>query len=158
MKKLIVTGIIAGLMAISTSAFAATRAEIVAAAKAEVPAQAFMFGYQADGAAKIKLNFQDPATLLIYELEVDKESGKVMEMEVKGASNAKSLKVVKTQAEIEKIVLEEYPDAKNLVVKLEQEGDKYEYEAEFNTAKFSKVEMEFNPTTGAIVKREMKFR
>lgn len=158
MKKLLVAGVMAGLLAMSTSAFAATRAEIMDAAKAEAPAKSIMFGYKEDGPNKIECLLQDPATLLEYTIEVDKASGKVIEVEIKGATTAKSRTLVKTQAEIEKIVLEAYPDAQNLVVKLDKDDTMYEYEAKFTTPKYASVEMEINPTTGAIAKQELKLK
>lgn len=158
MKKLLVTGLLAGLLAISASAFAATPTEIMNAAKAEAPANSIVFVYKEDGKDKVECSLQDPATLLEYTMEIDKTTAKVLEVKIKGATTAKSRALVKTQEEIEKLVLEAYPDAQNLVIKLEKDEDMYQYEAQLATPKYASVELEINPTTGAFAKREMKLK
>lgn len=158
MKKLFVTGLVAGLMAISTMAFAATRTEIMMAASNVVPVSADMYSMKEDDAVKTELKYRDTRNNKLYEVEVDKATAKVLELEVQDIKIVKSNKVVKTQAEIEKIVLAEYPDAQNLMIKLDQDGKAYEYDAKFNTAKCYEVELDLNAATGAIVKRDLKFR
>ena len=135
MKKLFVTGLVAGLMAISTMAFAATRVEIMTAANNVVPVSAEMYSMKEDDAVKTELKYRDTRNNKLYEVEVDKATAKVLEIEVKDIKIVKSNKVIKTQADIEKIILAEYPDAQNLMIKLDQDGKNYEYEAKFNTAK-----------------------
>lgn len=160
MKKLLITSLLAGLLAMSTSAFAATRAEVIAAAKSEIPAGVFMYDYKEDASQKYvtEIKFRDPKTLLDYEVEVDRTIAKVLEVEIKGSNDAKSTTLVKTHDDIEKIILAEYPDAQKLVIKLEQDRNRYEYEATFTTPKYFEVELELNPVTGAIAKRELKYR
>lgn len=158
MKKLFITGLVAGLMAISTMAFAATRVEIMTAANNVVPVSAEMYSMKEDDAVKTELKYRDTRNNKLYEVEVDKATAKVLEIEVQDIKIVKSNKVIKTQADIEKIVLAEYPDAQNLMIKLDQDGKNYEYEAKFNTAKCYEVDLDINTATGAIVKRDLKFR
>lgn len=158
MKKLLVTGLVAGLMAISTMAFAANRVDIMMAANNVVPVSADMYSINEDDAVKTELKYRDTRNNKLYEVEVDKATAKVLELEVQDIKIVKSNKVVKTQAEIEKIILAEYPDAKNIYIKLDQDGKKYEYDAKFNTEKCYEVDLDINTATGAIVKRDLKFR
>lgn len=158
MKKLFATGLIAGLMAISSIAMAATPNEIINAAKAEVPAAAGMYVYKDDGPNKLELRFRDTENFLDYEVKVDKATCAVLEVEITGSNSAKSTTVRKSLQDIEQIVLAAYPDASNLVVELDKDGNQYEYEAKFETAKYRKVELELNPATGAITKHELKLR
>jgi hypothetical protein len=50
----------------------------------------------------------------------------------------------------------EYPDARNIVVTMDKEGNNSYYEAEFTTLKF-KGELKFNPATGVIFERELDY-
>lgn len=158
MKKFLLTGLVVGLMTMSSMAFAATRVEIMSAANEAVPHSADMYSINEDDAVKTELKYRDTRNNLLYEVEVDKATAKVLEVEIQAAKILKSNKVIKTQADIQQIVLAEYPDAQNLVIKLEQKGKFYEYEAKFNTAKCYEVELDINTATGAIFKRDLKFR
>ena len=158
MKKLFVTGLVTSLMAISTMAFAATRSEIITAANNAVPVSAEMYSMEEDDAVKTELKYRDTKNNKLYEVEIDKATAKVLEIEVQDIMIIKSNEVIKTQADVEKIVLAEYPDAQNLMIKLDQDGKNYEYEVAFNTAECYEVELEINTATGAIVKRDLKFR
>ncbi len=59
-------------------------------------------------------------------------------------------------ADIERFVMAEYPDARNIVVTMDKEGNNSYYEAEFTTLKF-KGELKFNPATGVIFERELDY-
>lgn len=151
------------ILAIGTMAFAApntaryTRGQAaIDAARAEVPVTCNLLGYtEEEGESKI--TFQDTTTLEYYYVDVITAIGKVKEIEVKGATFVKGSTVInKTPADIEALVKESYPDARNIVVELEKEGNNSYYEAKFVTDKF-KAELDFNPATGVIIEREFEF-
>ena len=82
---------------------------------------------------------------------------KIKEIEVKGATFVKGSTIInKTPADIERFVMAEYPDARNIVVTMDKEGNNSYYEAEFTTLKF-KGELKFNPATGVIFERELDY-
>ena len=64
--------------------------------------------------------------------------------------------MVKTPEDIRQIVLEAYPDARNIVIKTEIEGYNVLYVVEFISARY-KVEADMNPVTGAFAKRELEY-
>lgn len=145
-------------MAFATAAFAAVPSkDYVAAARAEVPAAAVMYGYKEDAKdGDIEIKFRDNDTFLTYEVKLDMATKKVLEVEIKGSNSADSTTVVKTEADIKQIILDAYPDAQNILVKLDRDGNKAHYDADFTTAKYL-VEAKLNPVTGAFVKRELKY-
>lgn len=157
MKKALITVFTACLLSVGTAVFAATYKEIKASAKAEVPSGCIMISYD-ESKPKVEIRFKDTRTLLSYELEVNKDTAKVEEMEILGANIAGSTNIVKSSDDIKKTILETYPDAKDLDVGLVKDGNNYKYVAKFNTGKYSEVEAEFNPVTGVFAKREIKFR
>ena len=81
---------------------------------------------------------------------------KLSTVKLPGANSADSTMIVKTVEDIKQIVLEAYPDARDIIVVLDRDGAKAHYEADFTTAKY-KVEADLNPVTGAFVKRELKY-
>ena len=158
-KKLTVLLSMLAAMAFAAVAMAAPAKsqEIIAAARAEVPAAAVMYGYKEDAKdGDAELNFRDNDAFLEYEVKVDLATKKVLEVEIKGSNSADSTMVTKTEADIKQIILEAYPDAQNILVKLDRDGNKAHYEANFTTAKYH-VEAELNPVTGAFAKRELKY-
>ena len=102
------------------------------------------------------LNFRDNDNYLEYEVEVVLATTKVKEVEIKGSNIAGSTMMVKTPEDIRQIVLEAYPDAKNIVIKTEKEGNNVHYDVEFITARY-KVDADMNPVTGAFAKRELEY-
>lgn len=145
-------------MAFATAAFAAVPSkDYVAAARAEIPAAAVMYGYKEDVKdGDVEIKFRDNDAFLTYEVKVDMATKKVLEVEIKGSNSADSTTVVKTEADIRNIILEAYPDAQNILIKLDRDGNKAHYEAHFATAKYL-VEADLNPVTGAFVDRELKY-
>lgn len=145
-------------LAFATAAFAAVPSkEYVAAAREEVPAAAVMYGYKEDVKdGDVEIKFRDNDAFLEYEVKLDLATKKVLEVEIKGANSADSTMIVKTVEDIKQIVLEAYPDARDIIVVLDRDGAKAHYEADFITAKY-KVEADLNPVTGAFVKRELKY-
>ncbi len=159
LKKLTVLLSMLAVMAFAAVAMAAPvkSQEIIAAARAEVPPAAVMYGYKEDVKdGDAELNFRDNDAFLEYEVKVDLATKKVLEVEIKGSNSADSTMVVKTEADIKQIILEAYPDAKNILITLDRDGNKAHYEAKFTTAKYY-VEAELNPVTGAFAERELKY-
>ncbi len=160
MKKFILLVTALAIMAVSAVAMAApaknSQQSVIAAARAEVPAAAVMYGYKEDG-DKTVLNFRDNDNYLEYEVEVITATAKVKEVEIKGSNIAGSTTIAKTAEDIKTIILEAYPDAQNIVIETEKEGNNTYYEAKFTTPKYKKVEAKLNPVTGAFAERELEF-
>ena len=159
MKKMFLGMLTAGLvMSCSLSALAAiSTREAIDIARREVPATAENYGVKLDNGV-YEVKFRDNSRYTKYEIELNQDTGKVLEMEIKGSNSVKSTLLQKTEAEIRDIVLAEYPDAQNLFIKVDRDNQYYEYEAEFNTAKYWKVELDISPVTGVIGKRDLKYR
>lgn len=160
-KKFVVLAAMLAMMAFAAVAMAAPSnlrsQEIIAAARTEVPAAAVMYGYKEDVKdGDAELNFRDNDNFLDYEVKVDLATKKVLEVEIKGSNSADSTTIVKTEAEIKQLILEAYPDAQNILVRLDRDGNRAHYDADFTTAKY-KVEAKMNPVTGAFAKRELKY-
>lgn len=156
-KKLLVLLSMLAALAMSAVAFAAPvkshQQMVIDAARAEVPAAAVFYGYKEEDGEAV-LNFRDNDNYLEYEVEVVLATTKVKEVEIKGSNIAGSTMMVKTPEDIRQIVLEAYPDARNIVIKTEKEG--IHYDVEFITARY-KVEADMNPVTGAFAKRELEY-
>lgn len=156
LKKLFAATAVLGVMLFSTSAFAAVRGtSAVEAAKSKLPDSIVVMGYD-EGQDTAIVNFRDPESLLDYEVEVSLETGKVLKMEIDGASIHGSTVITKSFADIEQIILEEYPDANEILITTEQDGNNTYYEAEFVTDEFA-AEVKINPVTGAFSEREYVF-
>ena len=159
-KKLLVLLSMLAALAMSAVAFAAPAKShqqmVIDAARAEVPAAAAVFyGYKEEDGEAV-LNFRDNDNYLEYEVEVVLATTKVKEVEIKGSNIAGSTMMVKTPEDIRQIVLEAYPDARNIVIETEKEGNNVHYDVEFITARY-KVEADMNPVTGAFAKRELEY-
>ena len=128
-----------------------------AVARAEVPPDAVYRGLK-DDKDMVKFVFFDNNTLRSYEAVVLKSANTVQEVQIGGSNNPGSATVTKTPQSIEAIVLQEYPDAKNIEITLKKEGNLSHYEAVFATAKFSKAEVKLNPVTGAIGSQKLQYK
>lgn len=129
----------------------------VAAARAEVPPDAVFMGLK-DDKDTVMFEFFDNNTLRSYEAVVLKSVNMVQEVQIGGSSNPGSATVTKTSQDIEAIVLQAYPDAKNIEIALKKEGNLNHYEAAFATAKFTKAEVKLNPVTGAIGSQKLQYK
>lgn len=127
------------------------------AAKAEVPPEALFQGI-IDKEDTVTFSFYDNDTLRSYEAEVLKSVSKVKEVRIGGSSMPGSTTVTKTPADIEGIVLREYPDARNMKIALTKEGHLSYYEAVFETAKFSTADIKFDPVTGAFGNGTLQYK
>ena len=102
------------------------------------------------------MNFRDPESLLDYAVEVSLETGKVLKMDVEGASIHGSTIITKSFEDIEAIILSEYPDAQEILITTGQDGNNTYYDAVFVTPEFA-AEVKMNPVTGAFSEREYVF-
>ena len=116
-KKLLVLLSMLAALAMSAVAFAAPAKShqqmVIDAARAEVPAAAVFYGYKEEDGEAV-LNFRDNDNYLEYEVEVVLATTKVKEVEIKGSNIAGITMMVKTPEDIRQIVLEAYPDARNI--------------------------------------------
>ena len=155
LKKALLTTLVLGMTAMASVAFAAVNST-QAIEIAKTSAGASVFSYE-DELHKYEIKLQDPATMTRYEVEVDKISGKVLEVTVKVAAQESSAKVVKSAADIKAIVLAEYPDARIIGIRLDKEDYGHKYEVKFANAKYRIAELDINPETGVIVERDLKY-
>lgn len=155
MKKLLLGLLTGALVAVTAAAFAATREDYIATAKAEVPATCVMTGYEKDDDNDVQVYFRDKATAKRYKVEVDVITGQVEEVEIK-AGKVEARKVVKTREEVAALVKAAYPDAQNLMIELDQDDDGAHYEVKFVTAKYF-AEVDVHPVTGAFGDTELKY-
>ena len=149
-KKLLVLLSMLAALAMSAVAFAAP-----AKSHQQMVIAAVFYGYKEEDGEAV-LNFRDNDNYLEYEVEVVLATTKVKEVEIKGSNIAGSTMMVKTPEDIRQIVLEAYPDARNIVIKTEKEGNNVHYDVEFVTARY-KVDADMNPVTGAFAKRELEY-
>ena len=156
LKKLLSATAMMGIMLFSTSAFAEMKAtEAIDAAKTKLPETIVVMGYD-EGQDTAIVNFRDPESLLDYAVEVSLETGKVLKMDVEGASIHGSTIMTKSVEDIMAIILTEYPDAQEIFVTTGQDGNNTYYDAVFVTPEFA-AEVKMNPVTGAFSEREYVF-
>ena len=156
LKKVFAVTAMLGVMLFSTSAFAAVRGtDAVEAAKTKLPESIVVLGYD-EGQDTAIVNFRDPDNLLDYAVEVSMETGKVLRVHMEGASIHGSTIMTKSFEDIEAIILEEYPDAQEIIITTGQDGNNTYYEAVFVTDEFA-AEAKLNPVTGAFSEREYVF-
>ena len=156
LKKLLSATAMMGVMVFSTSAFAEMKAtEAIDAAKTKLPETIVVMGYD-EGQDTAIVNFRDPESLLDYAVEVSLETGKVLKMDVEGASIHGSTIMTKSVEDIVAIILTEYPDAQEIFVTTGQDGNNTYYDAVFVTPEFA-AEVKMNPVTGAFSEREYVF-
>ncbi len=156
LKKVFAATAMLGVMLFSTSAFAAVRGtDAVEAAKTKLPESIVVLGYD-EGQDTAIVNFRDPDNLLDYAVEVSMETGKVLRVHMEGASIHGSTIMTKSFEDIEAIILEEYPDAQEIIITTGQDGNNTYYEAVFVTDEFA-AEAKLNPVTGAFSEREYVF-
>lgn len=156
-KKALFTTMVLGMTTVASVAMAAVnQTEAVNIAKAETSQNAAVFGYE-EKFNKFEIKLQDGATMTRYEVEVDKFTGRIMELEIKHPGLAVSSKVAKSYEDIKAIVLAEYPDANIIKLELDREDYGHKYEVKFSNAKYRKAELDINPETGAIVERDLKY-
>ena len=156
LKKLFATTAMMGVMLFSTSTFAEMKAsDAIESAKTKVPETIVVMGYD-EGQDTAIVNFRDPESLLDYAVEVSLETGKVLKMDIEGASIHGSTIMTKSVEDIMAIILTEYPEAQEIFVTTGQDGNNTYYDAVFVTPEFA-AEVKMNPVTGAFSEREYVF-
>ena len=171
LKKKVVSIASAGVIALSFAGaavpvFAATTATIsskqaaIDSAAKVVPAEAVLTSAKTDD-DKFDLEYLVPDTLQRYEIEVDRATSKVKEVEIKSSNFPGSVTVSKTAEDVKAAILEAYPDAKNIVVTLKDDSssgtDFKVYEAKFETPAFT-GEAKLNPATALIGEQELEYK
>ena len=159
LKKYLVGAIALATLSFASSALAAVNAEqALQIARKEVPAESVVFGLKEDG-PKFVVNFRDNALFRDYDVDVAVADGKVLALEIKGSNFVGSTMCTKTEADVKNAILAAYPDAKDIAVSFNQQGENNKvYTATFNTAKFSSVDVEVSPVTCALGKCKMIYR
>ncbi len=157
LKKALLTTLVLGVTAMASVAFAAvSSSQAVEIAKAETSPNASVFSYE-DEFHKYEIKLQDPATMTRYEVDVDKLTGRVLEVGIKHPVQDSSPRVVKSAEEIRAVVLAEYPDANIMSIYLDREDYGQKYEVKFSSAKYRLAELDVNPETGVIAERDLKY-
>jgi hypothetical protein len=165
LKKVLMSLVAVGMMALTATAFAATKTvakqdgihsllsaknKAIATAKLEVPANSNYFGTK-NKAANYVVKFQDPATLDYYDVTVEKATDKVKHVTISGSNFPGSVTAK---------ILESYPAATNIVVTLEDDPNGQNlkiYKATFTTPKFDGV-AQLNPATCLYGHRELSYK
>ena len=156
LKNLLITSAMLGTILFSTSAFAGmTASGAIVAAKSDLPDNIIVMGYE-EGQDTAIVNFRNPDDLMDYAVEVSLETGKVLKMDIEGASIHGSTIMTKSLEDIEAIILSEYPDAQEIFITTGQDGNNTYYETVFVTPEFA-AEAKMNPVTGAFSEREYVF-
>ena len=93
----------------------AAKQTAVTNAQKVVPAAAKLVSAKTDD-NKFELEFLDPDTLERYEVEVDRATQKVKEVEVKSSNYPGSVTVSKTEEDVKEAIKARYADARNIVV------------------------------------------
>ena len=170
LRKVLMTIVAMGTMAIAATSFAATKTtgvkavlsaknKAIATAKLEVPTGSNYFGTSNDTNA-FMVKFQDPTTLDYYDVTVNKATGKTTHVSISGSNFPGSVTINKTEADVKAKIMETYPDATNVVVALEDDPNGKNlkiYKATFATAKFNGV-AQLNPATCLYGHRELSFK
>ena len=102
-----------------------------------------------------ELTYYDSAEKMLYEVEVDRKTGKVKEMKVRAEGILGSDTVVLGEEEVRQAVKAVYPDAEVQSVVLTSSSPR-KYVAEFKAADYS-GRMLINPETGAVMEKKIKF-
>ena len=161
MKKYAVTAAVAavlsGTFAGTVPAFAAGVSTTIAAKQTAVTnAQKVV-----PAAAKLVSAKTDPDTLERYEVEVDRATQKVKEVEVKSSNYPGSVTVSKTEEDVKEAIKARYADARNIVVTKktdDKDGTPFVvYKATFETDAFT-GEALLNPATCYIGYQELTYK
>ncbi len=158
-----ITGTAAGMAVPAYAAVSETisdkQAAIDSAAKV-VPSNGKLVGAKTDE-ADFDLDYLDPATLEHYEVEVDRATKKVKEVEIKSSNYPGSVTVNKTADDVKAAISSRYPDARNITVTTvndSKEGTPFViYKAAFETDAFT-GEALLNPATCYIGYQKLEYK
>ena len=102
------------------------------------------------------VKFYDNKTNTAYEIEVLRNGGKVREFKMEAQTALGSHKIVLSVNDVQNLVRKEFPNAVFTKVELDRGDGLYEYEADFYTPEV-RGEMKFNPETGTVIEKEIKY-
>ena len=162
MKKMtaLVTAALA-TMAFSATAFAAINAdEARAIAAKEVPASSTHIMTKAEMhklTPYFEVKFYDNATNTEYEIDVLQSNGAIKEYSMDAKTMMGSSKIVLSSADVQNLILKEYPQAVFSKIELDRDNGLYEYEVKF-TAPGVRGEYTINPETGVVFEKELKYQ
>lgn len=144
---------------ISVPAFAAevTAMEAHEIASKAVPASAEYIVTENDSDDKdYDVKFYDSKNNIAYEVEVQRLTGRIKEVNMEAKAAYGSNNVVLSAADAQEVVLREYPDAKFHKVKLEMDDGLYEYKLKFTTGEL-RGEVKLNPETGKVLEKDLNY-
>lgn len=162
MKKM-TTAIVTGLatLAISATAFAAVSAdEAKAIAAKEVPASSTHIMTKVEMhklTPYFEVKFYDNATSTEYEIDVLQSNGAIKEYSMDAKTQMGSSKIVLSAADVQALILKDYPQAVFSKIELDRDNGLYEYDVKF-TAPGVRGEYTINPETGIIFEKELKYQ
>ena len=102
------------------------------------------------------VKFYDNKTNTAYEIEVLRNGGKVREFKMEAQTALGSHKIVLSVNDVQNLVRKEFPNAVFTKVELDRGDGLYEYEADFYMPEV-RGEMKFNPETGTVMEKEIKY-
>lgn len=148
-------------MAFSATAFAAINAdEARAIAAKEVPASSTHIMTKAEMhklTPYFEVKFYDNATNTEYEIDVLQSNGVIKEYSMDAKTMMGSSKIVLSSADVQNLILKEYPQAVFSKIELDRDNGLYEYEVKF-TAPGVRGEYTINPETGVVFEKELKYQ
>lgn len=121
-----------------------------------VPANAEIVSTE-EGAETTLLVYVDEETMTYYDLSFNTATLKLEKMRAQSSNIIGSTMMSKTVGDIEKIVLQEYPEAADLEITTVKDGLNTCYKAAFDTADYRAV-LKLNPVTGAIGERVLFYK
>ena len=157
-KKKILGVMLASLISIgaATTALAAVTADSAREiAQKWIPAGA-VHVLTEDEVTAYEVTFYDNAAKIKYEIEINKQTEKVIEVKTKLINDHGSNTVSLSRNDITEITLKEFPDAIIRKLRLTADDGYQVYEVKFTTATL-RGELEINPETGAILERKLKY-
>ena len=150
-------------VSLSATAFAAnmiSAEEALAIAQKQVPANSTHVMTKAETMKPnphYDVKFYDNATHTEYEVEVLQNNGAIKEFSMDAKASVGSSTIALSTANIQAIVQREFPNAVFQKIELSNDNGLYEYEVEF-TAPGVRGEMSFNPESGLLLEKELKYQ
>lgn len=92
----------------------------------------------------------------LYEIEVNRSSGKVTKLESQKTNRQDSREVKLSVSDVEKLVSEEYEEVQRLSVVLDRDDGYYVYDVTL-ISEDQKIELEIQPVSGEILEREIHY-
>lgn len=105
---------------------------------------------------KFEVMFHDDENGEGFEVEINKETKKVKQIETQLDNDLGSEEVVLTEEEVKEIIKEKFEGVTSVTVKLNMDNGLYEYEADFKASDFY-GDADVHPVSGAILDSTKKF-